>query len=132
MAKMLQDKGKIDASLEQLAQAQELDPNDLQVVLQIGRLNCVRNKPDLALKALEGSVFTTPADQAASELISGWAKRLSGDFPAAQEHLLKATTQDPSSARAFFELGQVYEATSQNDLAMKAYKQALSISLDCK
>jgi tetratricopeptide (TPR) repeat protein len=132
MAKMLQDKGKIDASLEQLAQAQELDPNDLQVVLQIGRLNCVRNKPDLALKALEGSVFTTPADQAASELISGWAKRLSGDFPAAQEHLQNPTTQDPSSARAFFELGQVYEATSQNDLAMKAYKQALSISLDCK
>jgi tetratricopeptide (TPR) repeat protein len=132
MAKMLQDKGKIDASLEQLAQAQKLDPNDLQVVLQIGRLNCVRNKPDLALKALEGSVFTTPADQAASELISGWAKRLSGDFSAAQEHLLKATTQDPSSARAFFELGQVYEATAENDLAMKAYKQALSISLDCK
>jgi tetratricopeptide (TPR) repeat protein len=132
MAKMLQDKGKIDVALEQLAQAQKLDPKDLQVVLEIGRLNCVRNKPDLALKALEGSVFTTPADQAASELISGWAKRLSGDFPAAQEHLLKATKQDPSSARAFFELGQVYEATAQNDLAMKAYKDALSILMKCK
>ena len=132
MAKMLQDKGKIDAALEQLAQAQKLDPNDLQVVLEIGRLNCVRNKPDLALKALEGSDFTLPADQAASELITGWAKRLSGDFPAAQEHLLKATKQDPSSARAFFELGQVYEATAQNDLAMKAYKEALLILMKCK
>jgi len=132
MAKMLQDKGRIDASLEQLAQAQKLDPNDLQVVLEIGRLNCTRNKPELALKALEGSVFTTPADQAASELISGWAKRLSGDFPASQDHLLKATKQDPSSARAFFELGQVYEATAQNDLALKAYKDALSILMKGK
>ncbi|MHC5135332.1 MAG: tetratricopeptide repeat protein [Planctomycetota bacterium] len=127
MAKMLQDKGKTDAALEQLAQARQLDPEDLQVVLEIGRLNCVSNKPDQALKALEGSVFTTPADKAAGELISGWAKRLSGDMPAAKEHLLKATNLDPSLARAFFELGQLYEATEQNDLALKAYKGALSI-----
>ena len=132
MAKMLQDKGKIDAALEQLAQARQLDPKDLQVVLDIGTLNCVSNKPDLALKALEGSVFTLPADQAASELITGWAKRLSGDFPAAQDHLLKATNLDPSSARAFFELGQVYEATAQSDLALKAYKDALSILMKGK
>jgi tetratricopeptide (TPR) repeat protein len=132
MAKMLQNKGKVDASLQQLAQAQKLDPNDLQVALQIGRLNCTRSKPDLALKALEGRLFTTPADQAASELITGWANRLSGDFQAAREHLLKATTLDPASARAFFELGQVYEATSQSDLALKAYKDALSILMKDK
>ncbi|MHC5144908.1 MAG: tetratricopeptide repeat protein [Planctomycetota bacterium] len=132
MAKMLQDKGKIDAALEQLAQARQLDPKDLQVVLEIGRLNCVRNKPDLALKALEGSVFKAPPDQAASELITGWAKRLSGDYSAAQDHLLNATNLDPSLARAFFELGQVYEATAENDLALKAYKDALSIFLGRK
>jgi len=132
MAKMLQDKGKIDAALQQLEKAQELDPDDPKLALEIAQLNCLRNKPDLGLKALQGSVFTTPPDQAASELITGWAKRLSGDFPAAQDHLLKATNLDPSSARAFFELGQVYEATAQNDLALKAYKDALSIFLGRK
>jgi tetratricopeptide (TPR) repeat protein len=132
MAKMLEDKGRFDASLQQLDQAFQLDPNDLQVVLEIGRLNCARSKPDLALKALKGRDFTTPADKAASEMILGWANRLSGDFQAAQDHLLKATTLDPASARAFFELGQVYEATAQNDLALKAYKEALLVLMKCE
>jgi len=132
MAKMLEDKGRTDASLQQLDQASKIDPNDLQVVLEIGRLNCVRSKPDLALKALEGRDFTTPAGKAASELVLGWASRLQGDFEAAQQHLLKATSQDPTSVRAWFELGQVYEATSQNDLALKAYKEALLVLMECE
>lgn len=132
MAEMLQEKGKIEASLQQLDQAQKIDPNDLQVALKIGRLYCLQNKPDLALKALKGLEFASPADKSESELITGWAKRLSGDLELAQDHLLKATVLNPASARAFFELGQVYEAASQNDLALKAYKQALLISLDAK
>jgi tetratricopeptide (TPR) repeat protein len=132
MAEMLQEKGKIEASLQQLDQAQKLDPNNLQVALKIGRLYCLQNKPDLALKALEGLEFAADAEKSESELITGWAKRLSGDLESAQDHLLKATVLNPASARAFFELGQVYEAASQNDLALKAYKQALLISLDAK
>jgi tetratricopeptide (TPR) repeat protein len=131
MAKMLEDKGKIDAALQQIQQAQALTPDDPKLVLEVARLNCLRNKPDLALKALEGQTFTAAKDAAAMELITGWAKRLLGDLDAAKDHLLKATqTTDPSSARAFFELGQVYEATDQKDLALKAYKNALVIALD--
>ena len=132
MAKMLEDKGRIDASLQQMNQARQLDPNDLQVALEIGRLNCLLNEPEKALKAVENLTFSASGDMAKYELIAGWAKRQSGDLPAATEHLLKATSLDPRSPRGFFELGQVYEATSQNDLALKAYKKALSIFLDRK
>lgn len=129
MAKMLQDKGKIQASLQQLQLAYQLDPNDLQVLLQIGTLHCRQNQPDQAIKILAGKQFTTTRDQAESELIVGWANRLAGNSELAITHLNKAIELDPASARAFFELGQVYEAASQTDLALKAYKQALSVLL---
>jgi tetratricopeptide (TPR) repeat protein len=127
MAKMLQEKGKIDAAMKQLDQAREINPDDRQIVLQIGRLHCLQNKPDLAMKAMEGPGFATPGDKAGYELILGWANRLSGNLELAKQHLLKATELSPTSARAFFELGQTYEAGSENDKALKAYKQALSI-----
>lgn len=131
MSKMLQEKGKIDASLQQLDLARQIDPNNLQVALEAGHLYCQQNKPDLALKAVEGLAFAATPERAGYELIVGWANRLLGDLETAQKHLLKATELSPASARAWFELGQVYEATSQSDLALSAYKKGLSILMDC-
>ncbi|MHC4987211.1 MAG: tetratricopeptide repeat protein [Planctomycetota bacterium] len=132
MAKMLLEKGNTDAAMQQLEMARQLDPNDLQLAFQVAEIYCSGNHPQKALDAVKDLKPTLKKDIAHLQLISGWANRLAGDLLTARDLLEKAAAADPRSAQALFQLGQVYEATSQNDLALKSYKKALSILLDAK
>jgi Tfp pilus assembly protein PilF len=63
-------------------------------------------------------------------MISGWAKRQTGDLETAEKLLREATKIDPKSARALFELGKVYQSKQQVDKAMNLYREALTILFD--
>jgi Flp pilus assembly protein TadD len=129
MAKMLEKKGRLDSAIAEVGKAQALDPDSVEPVLELGELFCRAGKGKDALETVGSAQITKRPDKARLVLISGWAKRLTGDFTAAQKHLLEATKLDPKSTRGYFELGQVFEAKGDKDKALAAYHRALTLAL---
>ena len=127
MAKMLQAKGRIESAINEVRKAKELDPNSLEVALELGELFCRVGKNEAALKIVERMRATKRLDKARLLRISGWAKRQMGDLETAEKYLLEATKLDAKSARGFFELGQVYQAKGDKDKAITAYYRALTL-----
>jgi tetratricopeptide (TPR) repeat protein len=127
MAKMLQAKGRIESAINEVRKAEELDPNSVEAVFELGELFCRAGKNEAALKIVEHVRATRRLDKARLLLISGWAKRQMGDLETAEKHLLEATKLDAKSARGFFELGQVYQAKGDKNKAIAAYYRALTL-----
>ncbi len=127
MAKILQAKGRIESAINEIRKAKELDPNSVEVALELGELFCRVGKNEAALNLVERMRATKRLDKARLLLISGWAKRQTGDLKTAEKHLLEATKLDTKSIRGFFELGQVYQAKGDKDKAMAAYYRALTL-----
>jgi tetratricopeptide (TPR) repeat protein len=130
MAKMLQAKGRIESAINEVSKAKELDPNSLEVALELGELFCRVGKNEAALKIVGRMKATKQLDKARLLRISGWAKRQMGDLETAEKYLLEATKLDAKSARGFFELGQVYQAKGDRDKAIAAYYRALTLVFD--
>ncbi len=127
MAKMLDQKGRLESAIAEVHKARELDPNSVEVALELGELFCRVGKNEAALNIVERIKATKRLDKARLLRISGWAKRQIGDLETAEKLLLEATTLNPKSSRAFFELGQVYQAKGQVEKAMQAYYRALTL-----
>jgi tetratricopeptide (TPR) repeat protein len=127
MAKMLEQKGRLESAIAEIQKAIELDPGSAEAALELGELFCRAGRGKAALDITESVSITSRLDKARLLLISGWAKRQMGELDTAEKLLLEATTLDPKSARALFELGKVYQATQQIDKAMKSYHKALTV-----
>lgn len=127
MAKMLQDKGRIESAIIQMKQARELDPNSVELALEIGNLLCSTGQGKSALEILEGVEPRGNIEKSKLLIITGWAKRQMSNFEEAQKLLLEATKLNPKSGRAFFELGQIYQAKGEVEKAMLTYYRALTL-----
>ncbi|MHC4911898.1 MAG: tetratricopeptide repeat protein [Planctomycetota bacterium] len=126
----MEQKGRMESAIEEVAAARQLDPNSIEVALALGELYCKTKKSKKALQ-VAGEIKThSRGEQARVSLTLGWAKRQMGELDAAEQLLLEATKLDPKSIRGHFELGKVYQARGQNEKAMKAYYRALSQVLD--
>jgi len=130
MAKMLEQKGRLDSAIAEIQKARILDPDSPEAALELGELFCRAGRSKAALDITESLSITSRLDKARLLLISGWAKRQMGELDTAEKLLLEATTLDPKSARALFELGKIYQAKQQNDKAMQTYHKALTIIFD--
>jgi len=129
MAKMLEEKGRLESAIAEIQKARELDPNSPEAVLELGELFCRAGRSKAALEITESLSVTGRLDKARLLLISGWAKRQMGELDTAEKILIEATKLDPKSARALFELGKIYQARQQNDKAMESYYKALTLIL---
>lgn len=127
MAKMLEQKGRLESAIAEVRRAAELDPNSVEAPLELGELLCKAGKSKDALEITETLRATTRLYKARLLLISGWARRQLGDLETAQKDLLEATRLNAKSGRGFFELGQVYRAKGDKDKAIAAYHQALTL-----
>lgn len=127
MAKILEQKGRLESAIAEIQKARELDPNSPEAALELGELFCRAGRSKAALDITESLRVTSRLDKARLLLISGWAKRQMGELDTAKKLLLEATTLDPKSARALFELGKIYQAKQQNDKAMESYYKALTL-----
>jgi tetratricopeptide (TPR) repeat protein len=130
MAKMLEQKGRIESAIAEIQKAIELDPNSAEAALELGELFCRAGRSKAAIEMTESLNVTSQFDKARLLLISGWAKRQMGELDAAEKLLLEATKLDPKSTRALFELGKVYQARQQIDKAMESYHKALTVIFD--
>jgi tetratricopeptide (TPR) repeat protein len=127
MAKMLEQKGRLESAIAEIQKARELDPNSAETALELGELFCRAGRSKEASEATDSLRVTKRSDKARLLLISGWAKRQMGDLDAAEKLLLEATALDPKLTRALFELGNVYQSRQEIDKAMKSYHKALTI-----
>ena len=129
MAKILETKGRFDSAIAEVCKAQALDPNSIEPALELGELFCRAGKGKDALETVRNVQTATRRDKARLLLISGWAKRQTGDLNTAENDLLEATKLDPKSTRGYFELGQIYQAKGDKDKALAAYHRALTLVL---
>jgi Flp pilus assembly protein TadD len=127
MAKMLQEKGRIESAITQMEKARELDPNSVELTLEIGNLLCSIGQGKSALDILKGVETRGNIEKSKLLIITGWANRQMSKFEEAEKLLLEATKLNPTSGRAFFELGQIYQARGEVEKAMLAYYQALTL-----
>ena len=127
MAKMLEQKGRLESAMAEIQKARELDPESTETALELGELFCRAGRNDAALEITGSLKVTKRFDEARLLLISGWAKRQTGDLETAEKLLLEAIKIDPKSTRALFELGKVYQSKQQVDKAMNLYHKALTI-----
>ena len=127
MAGILERKGRLGLAILEVVKAQQMDPNSISVALELGRLYCVEGRVEEAIDVMSKVTAERRDDKAKIALAMGCAKRLTDDLEGAEKLLLEATTLNPKSSRAFFELGKVYQAREENDKAMHAYHKALSL-----
>jgi len=127
MAKMLEQKGRLESAIAEIQKARELNPESTEAALELGELFCRAGRNDTALKITGSLKVTTRFQEARLLTISGWAKRQLNDLDTAEKLLLEATKIDPKSTRALFELGKVYQSKQQIDKAMNSYRKALTI-----
>ena len=125
MAKMLQEKGRTESAVTQMKIARELDPNSVELALEMSSLLCSIGKGNVALEILEGVKAGGNIEKSKLLTITGWAKRQMKNFEEAEKVLLEATKLNPNESRAFFELGRIYQARGDKDKAMEAYYHAL-------
>ena len=129
MAKMLEEKGRLPSAVKQLERAYVLAPNSTPIALKPGEILCKTGKGEQALKITEKLKPQARSDRARKALIIGWANRLESNLDTAEQLLLEAAKLDRRSARAFYELGKVYEATNNTEKAVTVYRKALSLLL---
>jgi Tfp pilus assembly protein PilF len=125
MAKMMKKNGRLESAFQEAQKAQQLDPNCLEVALEFGEFLCQRGRGQTALEVIGRFEGSNRQEKAKVSLLLGWSKRQINQLDAAEKLLLKATTQDPTSSRGFFELGKVYQTKGQFEKAMVSYRKAL-------
>ncbi len=129
MAHMMEKKGQYEAAVKELAAAREIEPNSVDVRLELGELLCMVGRPADALK-LVGNTESLHSDRKARAMtVAGWAYRRLNRLDDAEKTLLAAIPYDPSNARTQFELGKTYQARGLQDKATAAYYRALTILL---
>jgi tetratricopeptide (TPR) repeat protein len=126
-ADLMSGKGHLESAVAELDKARQLDPNAVDVLVRLAELYCKNGKGLDAVRVLENREGRNLAERARLGLVLGWAHRQAGNTAQAEQSLLQSVELDPRSARAFFELGRVYETQSRTDKAVDAYRRALGL-----
>ncbi|MHC4203933.1 MAG: tetratricopeptide repeat protein [Planctomycetota bacterium] len=127
MAKMLEQKGRLESAIAEMQKARELDPESTEAALELGELFCRAGRSKEAVDTTKSLKVTKRFDKARLLMISGWAKHQMGELDEAEKLLLEATKLDPKSTRALFELGKIYQSRQEIDKAMKSFRKALMV-----
>jgi Tfp pilus assembly protein PilF len=127
MAEILERKGLVESAVLELRKARQLDPNSVEVTLELGRLHCKLGESEKVVALVAQVQTDSRKEKAATTLLLGWANRQMGKIEAAEKLLLEAVRLDPKSSRAIFELGKTYQLRGQAEKAMQTYYKALAI-----
>jgi len=126
LARALAKKARWESAIGELEKARELDPNALDVALELGEILCRAGRNEAALKTAAQVKAESADDKAHVMLISAWAKRQMGDIVAAESLLTKAVELAPESPRILYELGKVHQAKGDTEKALVCYRRALA------
>jgi tetratricopeptide (TPR) repeat protein len=119
------DENMVHKAVEQYKIVTEKDPNDIESLVMLGRLDRVLNNSVDAEAAFKKAIAVNPEDEdAVTGLASVYSDR--GDARSASELLDKLTKKNPS-ARAYLSLAGSYEQMKQYSLAADALKKAIDL-----
>lgn len=130
MARSLAKRGRVDMAISEFKKAQALDPNAVDVALELGELLCRAGDTEAALKVAAEAKVRTNLEKAHALLISGWARRQMGELSTAQSLLTQSLGLDPQSPRTLYELGLVSQAGGDLEKAAAYYHKALALLYD--
>ncbi len=126
LARTLARKGRPELAIVELEKLRRLDPNSVEIALELGEVLCRAGRNEEALKLSSGIKAEMPADKARALMISAWAQRQLGDANAAASLLAKALELAPRSPRILYELGKVHQARGDRDKALECFRAALA------
>lgn len=126
LARAMAKKGRLESAVQELEKLRELDPNAVDVALELGEVLCRAGKNEAALKIAAQVKAESNQDKAHAMLISAWARRQMGDAAVAESLLGKALELDPESPRILYELGKVHQAKGDAEKALACYRRALA------
>jgi len=130
MARSLAKRGRLELAIAEFQKARALDPNVVEVVLELGELLCRAGENQAALGVAAEAKVKTDRERARVLLISGWARRQMGQLDTAQSLLAESLKLDPESPRVLYELGQVFQAAGDIDKAAAHYRRALALMFE--
>ena len=130
MARSLAKRGRLELAIDEFKKAQTLDPNAVDVVLELGELLCRTGQNETALKTASEAKVKTDREKARALLISGWARRQMDQLDTAHTLLSKSLELDPRSSRALYELGKVLQAQGKVEQAAACFRRALALVFD--
>ena len=113
MAKILEQKGRIESAISELQKAAAIDPNSNAPMLELGELLYRADRNQEALNIAEKIKATNTSDKARRLMISGWARHQMNELETAEKLLLESIRLRPESIRALFELGKIQQARGQ-------------------
>jgi tetratricopeptide (TPR) repeat protein len=126
LARTLARKGRIGPAVDDLQKVYDLDPNVLEIALELAEMLCRAGKNDAALRIATTAKVRTGQDKARSLLICGWARRQMKQLDMAESLLKSALELTPRSARVLYELGRVYESAGNAEQALACYRRGLA------
>ena len=100
--------GALDRAAEHVTVAIELAPDRAEPYRVQGLIHLANRQPEAAAKALTAAITLNPRDER-SRLALADAQIIGGNLPAARESLQELLTVLPSSGRARYKLGLVYQ-----------------------
>jgi tetratricopeptide (TPR) repeat protein len=109
-----------------LQQAVSLQPEDPALWEVLARFYLDHNITSMGrgVEAATKLVELSPGDARVHDL-RGWAAFQVGDYITAQDHLLRATSLDPTLAEAHYHLGLLWDALGNHPEARKAFARAV-------
>lgn len=126
LARTLARKGRLDLATKELEKLRQLDPNAVDVDLELAEVMCRAGENEAALKAVAAAQVRTDPDRAHALLISAWARRQMGELDPAEALLSQALKLEPQSPRITYELGKVYQSKGDAQKALNCYRRALA------
>lgn len=124
-ARLLRDKGLTDAAREELAQAQKLDPEDVEIRLDMADLDLATGNTDEAAELINGVLAEQPEHRRA-KMLDGILLFQQGQLDSAESILVEALVLNPDPARVHYYLGQIYEKKGNTAKALEHYREALA------
>lgn len=124
VARLLRDKGQLDAARAELNKAREQDANNPEILLDLADLDVAVNKLDEA-DTLTQTVLGAHPDHRRAKQTKGIILYRQGHLAEAESTLLDALSLNPEPAHIHYYLGKIYEKKGEPAKALEHYREAL-------
>jgi Tfp pilus assembly protein PilF len=124
LARVMREKGQLDAAREELKKGLEMDPENREVMLDLADVNTVAGDLDGA-DVLLGKVLAGQADNRRAKQLKGTVLMKRGKLDEAQALLEESLNMNANPELVHYYLGQIFEKKGAKDKAMEHYREAL-------
>ena len=123
-ARLMRDKGQVDAARAELIKAREQEPDNQEVILDLADLEIALGNLDSADELVDIVLKAQPNHRQALQ-VKGIVCFHRGQIQDAERLLKQALVLNPNPERIHYYLGQICERNGETEQALEHYRQAL-------